>query len=112
MKIIRVTIKDSILTKGENGLEYKEKVFPFELPYSEENMKWAEENCVEGVPEVLERTEPYPVAPCNITAGEYVSIGNVLYKATGNIPNGEPVIVGQNAIATTVEEQLYELKGE
>ena len=54
----------------------------------------------------------YPVAPYNIVAGEYITIGNVLYKATENIPNGEPVIVGQNAIKTTVEEQLRELKGE
>ena len=42
----------------ENGkLELKEKVFPFELPYSEENMKWVEENCHEGKPEILDRQE-------------------------------------------------------
>ena len=54
----------------------------------------------------------YPVAPYNIVAGEYITIGGVLYLATENIPNGEPVIVGQNAIKTTVEEQLCGLKGE
>ena len=54
-----------------------------------------------------------PVAPRNIVAGEYVTIGGVLYKALSNIPNGCPVIEGQNAVVTTVEEQLYELtKGE
>ena len=53
------------------------------------------------------------VAPRNIVAGEYVTIDNVLYLATENIPNGEPIIVGQNAVKTTVEDQLYAMtKGE
>lgn len=51
-------------------------------------------------------------APHNILAGEYVTIEGVLYLATENIPNGEPVIVGQNAVQTSVEEQLYAMKGE
>lgn len=51
------------------------------------------------------------VAPRNITAGEFVTVNGVLYKATENIPNGERIIVGQNAIKTTVEAQLYELMG-
>lgn len=50
-----------------------------------------------------------PVAPRNITEGEYITIDGVLYKATTNIPNGGEVIEGQNVVATTVEEQLYEL---
>lgn len=54
----------------------------------------------------------YPVAPHNILAGEYVTIDGVLYKATENIPNGERVIERQNVVVTTIEEQLYELKGE
>ena len=55
MKLIKVTIKDYALVDGK---EYKEAVFPIEIPYSEENMKWAEENCYEGEPEVVEREEP------------------------------------------------------
>ena len=51
-------------------------------------------------------------APHNIVAGEYITIEGVLYLATENIPNGEPIIVGQNAIQTSVEEQLYAMKGE
>ena len=51
----------------------------------------------------------YPVAPHNIVAGEYITVNSVLYLATENIPSGEPIIVGQNAVETTVEEQLYEL---
>ena len=54
----------------------------------------------------------YPLAPHNILEGEYVTIGGTLYLATQNIPSGEPVIAGQNAIATTVEEQLLMMKGE
>ena len=55
MKIIKVTIKDFALV---NGKEYKEAVFPIEIPYSKENMVWAEEHCHEGKPEVFEREEP------------------------------------------------------
>ena len=50
-----------------------------------------------------------PVAPRNIVAGEYITVGGVLYKATDNIPAGERIITGQNASETTYEEQLYEL---
>lgn len=54
-----------------------------------------------------------PVAPRNILVGEFVTVNDILYKATSNIPNGAYIIVGQNAIVTTVEEQLAELvKGE
>ena len=53
--------------------------------------------------------EAKPTAPRNIIAGEYITANGVLYKATSNIPNGEPIITGQNAIETTVEEQLAEL---
>lgn len=55
--------------------------------------------------------EPFtvPVAPRNITAGEYVTVNGTMYKATTNIPSGEPIITGQNAIETTIEEQLAEL---
>ena len=54
----------------------------------------------------------YPIAPRNIDTGECVTVGGVLYLATENIPNGEPVIIGQNAIVTSVEEQLYKLTKE
>ena len=55
----------------------------------------------------------YPTASRNILKGEYSTCDGVLYKAIVNIPNGEHLIVGQNVVATTVEEQLYEMtKGE
>lgn len=75
------------------------------------NYPIAEKEAVLGTIEVSGEFD-YPIAPCNITEGEYVTIGSVLYKASMNIPSGERVIVGQNAIETTVEAQLYELKGE
>lgn len=54
-----------------------------------------------------------PIAPRNITEGECITVNGVMYKVIVNIPNGEPIIAGQNAIETTVEEQLTELaKGE
>lgn len=49
----------------------------------------------------------------NITAGEYVTINGVMYKAISNIPNGGYVIEGQNAVRTTIEAELLALqKGE
>ena len=53
--------------------------------------------------------KPKTIAPHNITEGEYITVGDTLYKATANIPNGTPIVTGQNAVVTTVEEQLYEL---
>jgi len=60
-----------------------------------------------------EAARPRPTAPRNIPAGGYVTAGGVLYKATANIPVGEAIVTGQNAVETTIEEQLAELaKGE
>lgn len=54
-----------------------------------------------------------PIAPRNIVADEYITVNGAMYKAICNIPNGEPIITGQNAVETTIEEQLSELtKGE
>ena len=53
-----------------------------------------------------------PVAPRNVTEGEYITVNGVMYKAIANIPNGEPIIEGKNVIETTIEAQLLELKGE
>ena len=86
------------------------------MQWSEENEKIARAEAYKGqyrtenieVPEV-----PKATAPCNILEGECVTVDGVLYRATGNIPNGEPIVVGQNAVKTTVEEQLNRLtKGE
>ena len=60
-----------------------------------------------------EALKPKTIAPRNIVEGEYITVNGVLYKATSNIPIGERIVTGQNAIETTVEEQLAELaKGE
>lgn len=72
---------------------------------------------VECTPEEIaaqeEANKPKTVAPRNITAGEYITSNGVLYKATVNIPVGEHIVTGQNAVETTIEEQLYEMtKGE
>lgn len=61
----------------------------------------------------LPRTSAVIVAPYNIVEGEYITIGGVLYKVIANIPVGEPIVEGHNAVATNIEEQLAELaKGE
>lgn len=63
--------------------------------------------------EAANQPKPKPTAPHNIVAGEYVTVNGVLYKATANIPNGGAIVTGQNAVETTIEEQLTELmKGE
>ena len=75
----------------------------------EQSLQTAKQEAYKGKYTVEDVPDPVPVAPRNITAGEYFTIDGVLYKATDNIPNGEPIITGQNAIETTVEEQLAEL---
>ena len=55
----------------------------------------------------------FPSAPRNVTGGEYFTVAGVMYQATDNIPVGEPIITGHNALETTVEQQLTRLaKGE
>lgn len=67
----------------------------------------------EEIAEQEEALRPKALAPRNILAGEYVTVNGVLYKTTANIPVGERIITGQNAIETTIEQQLAELaKGE
>jgi hypothetical protein len=67
----------------------------------------------EEIAEQEEKNKPNPIAPRNVMEGEYITVNGVMYKATTNIPNGATIITGQNAVATTVEEQLYEMtKGE
>lgn len=68
----------------------------------------------EAIPGTIDVTGAFAhvTAPRNILSGEYITIEGVLYLATENIPKGEPVIVGQNAVKTSVEEQLYAMKGE
>ena len=88
-------------------------LLPVELSYCEYNLEIAKAEAYKGEYTIEDDgVSPYPIAPLNIYEGEYVMIGDVLYLATMNIPCGEPVIVGQNAVETTIEEQLYMLKGE
>lgn len=78
----------------------------------EENKKWRE-STPEEIAAQEEANKPKTTAPRNITEGEYITVNGVLYKAITNIPNGASIITGQNAVITTVEEQLYEMtKGE
>lgn len=75
--------------------------------------KLVDGKAVECTPEEIreqeEANKPKTIAPRNITAGEYITVNGVLYKALMNIPHGEPIITGKNAIQTTVEEQLFEM---
>lgn len=73
----------------------------------------AVECTAEEIAEQEQLNKPKVTAPRNVTAGEYITVNSVLYLAISNIPFGEPIITGQNAIETTIEEQLAELaKGE
>ena len=81
------------------------------IPYSVENEEIAKAEAYNGE-YTIEGDRRTVIAPRNVIGGEYINVDGVLYLATMNIPNGEPIIVGQNAVETTIEEQLYELKGE
>jgi len=108
---MKTLVYNYLAATREGGTDY---VIEKRIPYTEKNEEIAKKEAYNGEYTIEDNGVPaYAVAPRNIVFGEYITIDNVLYKATENIPNGEPVIVGQNAIKTTVEEQLAELaKGE
>ena len=117
MKIIKYKFLSAEINHGTEETPNIEQIIleksmkcPTQAAY-DANYPIAEKEAIHGTIEVSGAFE-YPIAPLNIYEGEYVMIGDVLYLATMNIPCGEPVIVGQNAVETTIEEQLYMLKGE
>ena len=118
MKIIKYNFLSCRINHGtEEEPNYEEVILPKEIRCTADNLSANEE---------IAKKEAYNgeytidddgvavqiLAPHNIVSGEYVTIDGVMYLATENIPNGEPIIVGQNAIVTTIEAQLHELKGE
>lgn len=104
MKVIKYRYLSAVLEDGEEVIIHKT------IPYSEGNEEIVKKEAYGGE-YTIEDDGVYAVAPRNIVSGEYITVSDVLYKATENIPRGERIIVGQNAIKTTVEAQLYELMG-
>ena len=78
----------------------------------EKSLLVAQQEAYQGKYDIEEIYEHIPTASRNITSGECFTIDGVFYKAAANIPTGENLVVGQNVIVTTIEQQLYELKGE
>lgn len=113
MKIIKYNICHEANFGTEENPQMQEVLFPVTLGWNEVNEEIAKKEAYNGEYTIEDDgIKEQILAPRNILAEEYITLHGVLYKATANIPNGEPIIVGQNAIETTVEEQLYELKGE
>lgn len=114
MKIIRYNLCTRVERTAEEGKPLWDDVLTeVWMPWSAVNEEIAKKEAYNGKYDICDDGISETVtSPRNITAGEYVTVGGVLYKATENIPNGESIVVGQNAVVTTVEEQLYELKGE
>ena len=97
----------------EEAPEWEDVVIKKEVGWNEINEAVAKREAYNGEYAIVDDGAPdYTAAPGNILAGEYVTVDGVLYLATENIPNGEPIIPGQNATATTIEQQLYAMKGE
>lgn len=118
MKLLKYKVSGYVATHNPDTDKVEQVLSPAEISVecktqSEFNNAYAiaEKTAIPGTIEVSGAFD-YPTATHNITAGEYVTINGTLYKATESIPNGERIIVGQNAIETTIEEQLNELKGE
>lgn len=106
---MKMLVYNILQSEDENGVVLSEVL----LEWSEANEEIVKAEAYNGEYTIEDDgITNYPVAPRNIVAGEYITVGGVLYLATENIPNGEPIIAQQNAIETTVEEQLYDLKGE
>lgn len=106
--IVAVPKEDGTYENVEQDLFYD-----MERPYSEQAEELAKKEAYDGKYKIVYEGQPPVLAPHNLTEGEYITISGVMYKAISNIPNGEPIITGQNAIETTIEEQLAEVaKGE
>lgn len=54
----------------------------------------------------------YPQADKNYSIGDTTTIEGVMYEFTSNTPRGTRIIVNQNAIITTFDDQLKKLKGD
>jgi hypothetical protein len=113
MKILKYNLCTIINHGTEEEPKIEEILSPVTMGWNEANEEIAKAEAYNGEYTIEDDGQSsYPVAPHNILEGEYVTIDGTLYLATQNIPSGEPVIAGQNAILTTVEEQLLLLKGE
>lgn len=114
MKIIKYKFLSAEINHGtEEEPNIEQIFFNVSMGWNEVNEEIAKKEAYNGEYTIEDDGQTNRItAPCNIMAGEYVTVGGVLYKATANIPNGEPIVVGNNAVKTTIEEQLYELKGE
>lgn len=111
-KIIKYKFLIAEVNRGtEESPNVEQQLADVVVGWNETNEEIAKREAYNGEYTIEDGGEEVVIAPSNITAGEYVTVNNVLYKATENIPNGERIIVGQNAIKTTVEAQLYELMG-
>lgn len=113
MKIIKYNLCTMVNIGTAEEPEMQEILSAVTLDWSEANERIAKAEAYNGEYTIEDDgVSEWSVAPRNILAEEYITVDGVLYKATMNIPNGEPIIVGQNAMETTIEKQLYELKGE
>lgn len=115
MKVIKYQYLSAKINNGtEENPDYELFFIGKTVPCTAEGEAIAKEEAYNDKYTIEDDGQPDPNAvPRNVVKGEYVTVNGVLYKAIANIPNGEPIIVGQNAIVTTVEEQLYEMmKGE
>lgn len=113
MKIIKYNLCTTVNMGTDEEPNIQEILSAVTMDWSEANEEIAKKEAYNGEYTIEDDgISEWPVAPRNVLVDEYITVDGVLYKATENIPNGEPIIVGQNAVKTTVEEQLYELKGE
>ena len=114
MKVLKYNLCTIINHGTEEEPKIEEILSPVTMGWNEVNEEIAKKEAYKGEYTIEDDgVSPYPIAPHNIEACEYVTINGVMYKALENIPNREPIIVGQNAVETTIEKQLMELtKGE
>ena len=50
------------------------------------------------------------VSSKNIPSGQYFTVGNHLLYSTATIPAGEDIIIGTNAVETTIADELNNIK--
>ena len=113
MKILKYNLCTIINHGTEEEPKIEEILSPVTMGWNEANEEIAKKEAYNGEYTIEDDGKnSHPVAPHNILEGECVTIDGTLYLATQNIPSGEPIIAGQNAVETTIEEQLLMMKGE
>ena len=91
-----------------NNYVYASVVYGIKVIYRADPNKYIEER-LNAVKNIIAGVELSTTATKNYVTGDFVIIGDDLYKVTANVASGETLTIGTNITASTVAEQLKAL---